>query len=111
MTPEDTLIKKAKLSSFLARHEQDQRRQIDAAIDSLIADERFALFMLEVASLREMSLDSLSEVEIIKSERATLCAISEASAFKKIIDIYADKRAQLMAKREAEAAQREVETD
>ena len=100
-----------KLTAYLAQFELEQRRRIDASLDALITDTRFADFMLEVASLREMSLDSLSEVEVIKSDRATLCAISEASAFKKLLNIYEDKKNALMAKAELEKQRREEEAE
>jgi len=98
------------LAKLLSSHDAEQRRIIDAAIEDLIGHERFAHFISEVISLRELSLSSLEEIEVIKNERATLCAIAEAAAFKKLIDIYTDKRAQFLARvaqereREAEAA-------
>lgn len=93
--------------SFLQRYELDQRQKIDASMSSLVLDERFADFMMEVASLRESALDSLNEVEIIKSDRATLAVISEASAFKKILNIYEDKRAEMLARQAREREMRE----
>ena len=72
-------------------------------------DERFADFMLAVADLRESALDSLDELEIIKSERATMAVVSQASAFKKIISIYEDKRRTMLAQQAREREIREQE--
>lgn len=95
--------------SFFQRYELDQRQKIDASLSSLVGDERFADFMMEVSSLRDAALEALNELEIIKSERATLATISEAAAYKRILNIYEDKRAELLAKLAREREQRDAE--
>ncbi len=97
--------------SFLQRHELDQRRKIDASMEALVGDTRFADFMEEVGSLREAALDATNELEIIKSERATLACIAEATAYKRILNIYEDKRAAFIAKAELAREQREQSAD
>lgn len=96
--------------SFLQRHELDQRKKIDASIEALAGDTRFADFMEEIAGLREAALDATNELEIIKSERATLACIAEATAYKRILNIYEDKRAELLARMDREREVREQES-
>ena len=95
-------------SQLLRQNDLETRKRIDASISALVADERFVDFMAEIASLREMALESLEEVEIIKSERATMAVICQASAFKKIYSIYEDKRSELQARMQMENEQRQA---
>ncbi len=96
-------------SQILRQNDLETRRRIEVSISELVMDSRFVDFMQEIGSLREMSLETLEEVEIIKSERATLAVVSQASALKKIYNIYEDKRSEMMARAQLEKEQRDAQ--